>query len=240
MASELAASPVPLHALQHVRGVAAFERFDDPVVHLPGGVGDFVEKPAVVRHHQQPTGITWPALLQMAGQPGDALDVEVVGGLVQSDHVPLADQQLGQLHPSPLAAAEGADRGIPADVGHQSANHVAHPRVTRPLVFGLVADECPADGVARVEGVCLAQRADPQSATPGDPAGVWPELAGQQPEQAGLAVSVASDDADARPVVDAERDRVEHQLIRVFEVYRLGSKQMRHRADASPTAVPTA
>ena len=94
LASAAAAMPVPLDALQHIRRVAAFERFDDPVVHLPCRGGDFVEEPAVVGHHQQAAGVARPALLQMAGQPGDAFDVEVVGGLVEGDHVPFAHQQL--------------------------------------------------------------------------------------------------------------------------------------------------
>jgi hypothetical protein len=49
-------------------------------------------------------------------------------------------------------------------------------------------------------------------------------LAGQQPQQAGLAVTVSPDDADARAVVDPERDRVEDHLSRIFEVYGLRSK----------------
>ncbi|BDB42779.1 hypothetical protein IWGMT90018_32250 [Mycobacterium kiyosense] len=44
--------PVPLDPLQDIRGVPALERFDDAVVHLPSGGGDFVEKPAVVGDHQ--------------------------------------------------------------------------------------------------------------------------------------------------------------------------------------------
>ena len=100
-------------------------------------------------------------------------------------------------------------------------------------MFGLVADQCPADGVVRVEGVGLAQRADPQTAALGDPAGVGLQLTGQQPQQAGLAVAVSPDDADARAVVDSQRDRLEHHLGRIFQVDGLGSQQVRHRADAS-------
>ncbi|CFE40116.1 Uncharacterised protein [Mycobacterium tuberculosis] len=44
--------PVPLDALQHVRRVAAFERFDDSVVHFPCCGGDLVEEPAVVGDHE--------------------------------------------------------------------------------------------------------------------------------------------------------------------------------------------
>ena len=54
---------IALDALQHVRRIAALERLDDAVVHLPCGGGDFVEEPAVVRHQQQPAAVARPALL---------------------------------------------------------------------------------------------------------------------------------------------------------------------------------
>ena len=94
---------------------------------------------------------------------------------------------------------------VPGDVGHQPPDHVADPRVARPPVLGLVADQRPAHGGAGVEGVRLAQRrADPKPAATGDPAGVGLQLAGQQAQQAGLAVPASSpDNADARAVVDS-------------------------------------
>jgi hypothetical protein len=49
-----------------------------------------------------------------------------------------------------------------------------------------------------------------------------PQLTGQQIQQAGLAVPVSAHDADARAIVDSERDRIEHHLSRIFEVYGLG------------------
>ena len=45
--------------------------------------------------------------------------------------------------------------------------------------------------------------ADPQPAAPGDSAGVWLQLAGQQAEAGWTSVAVAPDDADARAVVHA-------------------------------------
>ncbi len=84
--------PVALDALQHVSRVPALKRLDDPVVHLPGHGGDLVEEPAIVRHQQQPAGVARPALLQVADQPGDAFDVQMVGGLVEGDDVPIAGQ----------------------------------------------------------------------------------------------------------------------------------------------------
>ena len=108
----------------------------------------------------------------MAGQPGDPLDVEVVGRLVESDDIPFTDQQRRQLHPTPLTAAEGGYRCFPGDVGDQAVDHIAYPRIGRPLVLGLIADQDPPDGVPNVEGVGLVELAHPQTAAPGHPAGV--------------------------------------------------------------------
>ena len=188
-------------------------------------------------HQQQPAGVAGPALSQVAGQPGDAFDVQVVGGLVEGDHVPFADQQPGQLDPPTLATAERGNRCVPGDVGDQPADHVANPWVTRPLMLGLVAHQCPADGAVRVEGVRLAQRADPHSAAPGDPTRVGLQLTGQQTQQAGLAVAVAAHDADAGAVVHPERDRLEYHLRRIFQVYGFGSQQVRHRTKVTARAI---
>ena len=140
---------------------------------LPGEVLPLLkEQMTRITSNQQAAGIGRPALPQMLGQPGDALDVEVVGRLVQGDDVPFTDQQLGQLHPAPLAAAERGNRCIPIDVRYQPAHHIADARIARPLMLGLIADQRPADGMGGVEGIGLAERADPHSAATGDPARV--------------------------------------------------------------------
>ena len=93
----------------------------------------------------------------MGRQPGDALDVEVVGGFVEGDHIPVADQQLGQLHPAALAAGECGDRRLPVEIGHQAAHHVADLRIPRPLVLGTIPDQGMGHGVRRIEGVGLLE-----------------------------------------------------------------------------------
>jgi hypothetical protein len=138
--------PVAFNPLKNVGRVAAVERFDDTVVHLPGGGDDLVEKPAVVRDQQQPAGVAAPSLAQMTGQPGDALDVEVVRRLVEGDDIPVTDQQRRQLHSPPLPSAESVDGCVPADVGNQAVDHVADSRVGRPQVVGLISDQSPAHG----------------------------------------------------------------------------------------------
>ena len=52
-------------------------------------------------------------LVQEALQPGHALCVQVVGGLVQQDHVRVGQQQPAQGHPPALAARQGRHIGVP-------------------------------------------------------------------------------------------------------------------------------
>ncbi len=222
--------PVALHPLQHVGGVATLERFDDPVVHLPGGGGDLVQEPAVVGDHQQPAGVARPASVEVGGQPGDALDVEMVGGLVECHHVPVTDQQGGQRDPAALPAAEGVHRRLEVEICDQTGQHVPDLRVGRPGVVGLVTDDRGPHRHTAGERVLLGEHADPHVAAPAHPAAVRFEASGQQPQQRRLAVAVATDDADPVALVDAERHRVEHDPGRILQVQRLGSEQKTHRS----------
>jgi hypothetical protein len=75
-------------------------------------------------------------------------------------------------------------------------------RVGRPLAFGLIADQRPADGMARVESIGPAQRAYPQPAPAGDarPKSGHTALV-SKPSRHGFAVPVSSYNADAVAVV---------------------------------------
>ncbi|BDH56023.1 hypothetical protein MTP03_09620 [Tsukamurella sp. PLM1] len=221
--------PVALDALQDVRGVTALERLDDAVVHLPGRGADLVEDPPVVGHHQQPALVRGPAVLEMAGEPLDGLDVQVVGRLVEDQHVVLAREQLRQLHPAALPAGQLAESGVPRQVGEQAGEDVAYLRVARPDVLLGIADHRVAHGVLVVEQVGLGEHANPDAAPSGHAPGVGLAGACQHAEQAGLAVAVAADDADPVALVHAEGHRIEHRLGRVLEVQRIRAEKIRHR-----------
>ncbi len=62
---------------------------------LQDPVGDGIDEVAVVAHEQEPTG---PAG-QLLFEPGDAVDVEVVGGLVHHQQVRCRQQEPRQRHP---------------------------------------------------------------------------------------------------------------------------------------------
>ena len=68
-------------------------------VDLPGPLADGIKEPAVVRHHDE--CLARPA--QVAGQPADRLDVQVVGRLVKQQQVMRPAQHRGQADTAALA-----------------------------------------------------------------------------------------------------------------------------------------
>ena len=159
--------------------------------------------------HQEGALVGPPAGLQVPGQPGDAFDVEVVGGLVEHDDVVVLDEELGQRHAALLPAGEGVDVGVPVDVGHQAAHDFADLRVAGPFVVGLVADDRGTDREVAVEHVALVQVADVDFAALGHPAGVRGGPHGQQAHQRGLAVTVPAHHADPVTLLESEGDAVQ-------------------------------
>lgn len=54
--------------------------------------------------HQEGALVGAPTRLEVPGQPGDALNVEVVGGFVKHDDVVVFDEEFGQRNTALLAA----------------------------------------------------------------------------------------------------------------------------------------
>jgi hypothetical protein len=231
------AHPVAFDALQDVGRIAALEGLDDAVVHLPGLVADLVEEPPVVGDDHEAARTGRPAVLEVPGEPGDALDVEVVGGLVEEDHVVVADEHGGERDPAALATGEVVDEGIPGDVPHEPADDVADLGVAGPDVFFDAADDGVADGLPGDELVRLVEDADGDAAPARHAPGVWLHAPRQQVEQGGLAVAVSADDADPVAFVEAGSDAVKNDASGKFEVQGLSPEQMCHRFP-SLAAVP--
>ena len=115
---------------------------------------------------EQRARLLGPAALEVVGQPRDGVDVEVVGGLVEHEHVEVADEHAGEIHATPLPAGELADPAVPGDVRDEAADDAADPRVRCPRVLGHVADDRVSDRGLRVERVRLLERADVHPAAP--------------------------------------------------------------------------
>ena len=219
--------PHPLGAGQHVGGVPAVVRVDGAVVHLPRPGGDRVEEPAVVADHHQRLR---PQPGQVAGQPADHLDVEMVGGLVEHQHVVSGEQHRGQRHPASLTAAEVGRRRRrgpprPADARRRRGCRVRRPRCGPAAA----ADDDLADGRAGGEVVSLAQIAHRQSRRVGDATRIGLAGAGQNLQQRRLAVAVAPDDADRVAFVDAQAHGVQQGAGAVADGRAFDVDQVRHQ-----------
>ena len=140
-----------------------------------------------------------PRAEQVTCEPVDALDVEVVGGLVEKQDVELPEQRGSQRDPSPLASGQARDRSLEIESGEQVHDDLARSAVSRPLVLGALADDEGPDRRGLVEVVVLADHRPAESSVVGDAARVRRLHAGEQPQQRGLAVAVATDDADPVP-----------------------------------------
>ena len=165
---------------QHVRRVAAVVPADRPVADLPGLGGHLVQEPAVVGDDDE----RLPAAGQVRGEPADALDVEVVGRLVEDQQVGPGDQGGGERDPAALAAGQPRGRRVQPDPGQAEAvQHRTHRGVAGPLVHRAVAGEHRlAHRRARRLGA-LVDVPDPQPAGGRHPAGVRLLEPGEQPQQ---------------------------------------------------------
>ncbi len=103
---------VAFHTLQHVRGITAFERVDHTVMNLPHRFAHLVEEPTVMGDEQQRALAGRPTVLQVFGKPVDGHHVQVVGGLVEREDVPILEQQTRQIRAAALAARQRADLRI--------------------------------------------------------------------------------------------------------------------------------
>ena len=224
---------IPFHPLHDVSGEASLEGPGAPTVHLPHGLADLVEEPAVVGHHEQRPRSAAPAGLQVLGEPGDGAHIQVVGRLVQHEHVPVADEQPGQINPSTLAAGKGSHRRVPIHILEQPRDNGANPRVAGPLVFGDIPHHGPLHGVRVAQIVALAEYAHRNAAGADDTAVVHFHIARKHPQKRGFPIAVLARDADASPLVHPEGQPLEHRLRGEFHAHFFTTEKKRHQGRLS-------
>ena len=133
---------VALDAFHDVGGITPLEGVHLAIVHFPHALADLVEKPAIVGDDQQSARTRWPASLQMPCQPVDGAYVQVVGGLVEHQQVPAADEQTGQVHAALLSARERPQARLERDVAEKRGHYLAGGAVGLPGVgIGLRAGD---------------------------------------------------------------------------------------------------
>ena len=136
-------------------------------------------------------------------QHGEGVDVQVVGRLVQQQHVRLAEQQPQELQPPPLAAGQVVEPGGQPLAGEAE---VLQQRAGTGLPTG-GQPGLPAQPLDRLQHPLASRAARPRSGSGSRSRSVRPrltvpgvrrQLAQQQPQQAGLAGAVDPDQADPR------------------------------------------
>ena len=203
---------VALHALQDICGVSTLERVDTTVVDLPHAETDLVQKPTVVRDNEKRSAPPLPTCFEVLGEPVDRTHVEVICGLIEHQHVVVADQKARKVDAATLTARKLADPALPGDVGDQPVDRLAHAGVRRPFVLGRVPDDRVMHGLVVAQAIGLAEQPHAQVATMRDAPVVGLDRTRQNRQQRGLAVAVFTDDTDAVAVGHAQRDRIENML----------------------------
>ena len=116
------------------------------VVEFEGAGTHGVQHVAIVRDHQQSAG---EVVAEVAFEPFDAVDVEVIGGLVENREVRSCDQQPRECYAPFLATAQRPDRSVriaDPEVTDYRFGFVQPVPATEPLDFvagsRLLGDEC--------------------------------------------------------------------------------------------------
>ena len=208
---------VALHALQHIRGISAFERVDHAVVDLPHRFAYLVEEPTVVGDEQQRALAGRPTVLQVLGEPVDGHHVQMVRGLVKRENVPVLEQQAGKVGAAALTAGQGADLRVQTDAAEQRFDDFTRFGFRGPLVIFSPFQRGFAHRGVVIERVTLVEHAERQSIAHGHATGIRLLRAFEQMQQCRFAVAVFADDADAVAFENALRHIGENILGRESE-----------------------
>ena len=146
----------PLVLLLQPGRVVALPRDAGAAVELEDPARHVVEEVAIVGHRHDGAG----ELGEMALQPGHRLGVEMVGRLVEQQHVGLAEQQPAERHAALLAARQLLDVGVARRAAQRvhgdldrAAEVPAVAGVDLLLQLGLLGDQLVHVGVGVGEGV---------------------------------------------------------------------------------------
>ena len=226
-----------LGTLLQVVVVVALVAVDGLLIHLQNLVADIVEEVAVVGDHEQRDIAAFEIVLE----PLNHVDVQVVGGLIEDEHLRLADEQLGQSHALDLTTRQLGD-GLVIIINFEHGQDLLESILIVPrsgIVHGLdggchrigiAAAQCmlivahsptlaviaPQTGVhhtARaLEGGHLRQVAHTQVVAIDDGAAVGGVLAGQDVEQGTLSGAILGDEPNFLALGHAEGDATDDDI----------------------------
>ena len=148
----------------------------------------------------------------MTREPVDGAHIQVVGGLVEHEHVVVADQQAREVHATALTARKLAHRALPGHIANKTGQNLARTRARGPLVLGRVTDDGMMHGVGIDQIVLLAEQPDRRVATVRHAAIVGLQRAREYAQQRRLAVAVFTDNTNTVALAHAERHAIENML----------------------------
>jgi hypothetical protein len=148
----------------------------------------------------------------MACKPVDGTHVQVVGGLVEHEHVVVTDQQAREVHTTALAARKLAHHALPGHIANKASEDLTCTRARGPLVLRRVTDDSMMHGVGIDQVVLLAEQADRGAAAMRHAAVVGLQRAGEYTQQRRLAVAVFADNTNTVALAHAERYAIKNML----------------------------
>jgi hypothetical protein len=101
-------------------GIVAFPGNAGSLIELEDPAGHVVQEVAVVGHGDDGSG----KLGEIALEPPDALGIQVIGGLVEQQHVGLGQQQPAERDPAPLPSRQPGDIGVTRRQAERVHRHV--------------------------------------------------------------------------------------------------------------------
>ncbi len=180
-----------------------------PAVQVQDARGHVAQERAVVRHeHERPA-----ALQQRFLEVLECGEIEVVGGLVQQQHVGVLHERGGEQHAAARAGRQRLERRV--QVEREVVRRLVDARLDLPRALagrGAAGVVQPlAHRAAHVERHVLLQHRHAHALRAHDLARVRGQLAGEQAQQRGLARAVASEQAEALARLDLQRGAVEQR-----------------------------
>ena len=136
----------------------------------------------------------------------------MVGGLVEHEHVVVADQQARKVHATALTARKLAHRALPGHIANEASQDLARAGARGPLVLGRVAHNGMMYGIGVDKLVLLAEQSDRGAAAVRHASVVGFQRAGEHAQQRRLAVAVFTDNTNAVALAHAERHAIENML----------------------------
>ena len=136
----------------------------------------------------------------------------MISGLVEHEHVVVANQQAREVHAAALATRKLAHRALPGHIAHEAGQNLARTRARGPLVLGRVTDDGMMHGVGIDQVILLAEQSDRGAAAMRHAAVVGLQRAREHTQQRRLAVAVFTDDANTVALGHAERYAIENML----------------------------